>query len=131
MNREEEINQRLAALDYRSPLAVLLGEDVRYYRTTLETERQRRAEEVIGLNAQLAIIESVNHSLQERASALEAENSELKARFLNAITEGHDAPSPEQVPASQEASGIEEPAPVDGGSVGGLEPVDGQEEPAN
>jgi hypothetical protein len=131
MTREQEINERIAALDYRSPLAMLLAEDVKYFQLKLESERQIHVEEVLQINTQLAVLESVAKSMQDRVAVLETENSDLKARFLNAITEGPNTTDAGQVPASQEPSQGEEPAPVGGGAASGVEPVNGQEEPAN
>lgn len=131
MTREQEINERLAALDYRSPIAMLLAEDVKYYRLQLEAERQTHAEQILAVNTQMAVLESVTKSMQDRVASLETENSDLKARFLNAVTEGHDQTDTGQVPPVEEPARSEEPARVDGGATGGVEPVNGQEEPAN
>lgn len=136
MNRTHEIRQRLAAIDYRSHVDAVFAADIKYLLGLVDTFEQVRDELNDVWQARVSILESVNNSLTDRNAAIEAENSELKARFLDVITDppasqpatgeeeaGQASGVDETAPGSEApAAGSDEPAPVDGGAASGVEP---------
>lgn len=138
MTREQEIKQRLAAVDYRSHVDAVFAADIKYLLGRVETFEQVKSELEGMWQARVEVLESVNNALVDNNTAFQIRNAHLEAQLLEALVNPPAYRDPEEAGTTTpsettqpESTPSQEQPPVDGGSGSDLEPQHGQEEPTN